>query len=144
MKMIDERLPGRTEAEDRALSPCRKAVEVAERRRVAELEKPFPSTDRGRFGRGERVDALQAALVAAEDALSMRLDELVAERLKLLPEDAEDISTGSDSDRYDDRRYPVTCTSGGRLVPLGGCDRLGPAQDRERWFRDQAAARRKA
>lgn len=144
MKMVDQLLPGRTKVEDRALAPQRRAVEVAERRFQRELGKPMPRTARGIFGRQQRLAALEQAVDDALAALRARLEQLAGERLQLLPNDAIEVGHGGGGggDVWDDRRYPVVCTSGGRLISLGGCSTLGPAQDRVRWFQRALENRR--
>lgn len=143
MKLIEERLPGRTEAEGRALAVHVRKLESAERKLQREGARARPVTERGMAGRLERILLLREEIDNAEAALKKRCDELAAARLKLLPDDATGIQIGaSGGDVWDDRRYPVVCTSKGRLVSLGGCSTLGPAQDRERWFRLAAKRRR--
>ena len=140
--LLDQLLPGRTGAEDEALAPSVRAVEVAERRYQSELAKPLPSTDRGYYGRQERLTSLQQGIAHARAALRARLEQLAEERLAMLPDDATDIGHGGGGgDLWDDRRYPVVCRSSGQLVSLGGCMTLGPAQDRVRWFQDAAERR---
>lgn len=142
--LLDQLLPGRTDAEDKALAPSVRAVEVAERRYRSEVAKPLPPTDRGYYGRHERLTNLQQGIDDARAALRAKLEQLAEERLAMLPQDAMDIGHGGGGgdNLWDDRRYPVVCQSGGQFVSLGGCSTLGPAQDRVRWFQDAAERRR--
>lgn len=144
MKMIDERLPGRSDAEDRALRDLVRKVEIAERKRENEVGAQMPQTDRGRVGRTERMGEQQQSVKDTMAALKTRLDQLAEERLALLPADATEIrhGDGGGGDLRDDRRYPVVCTSAGQTVSLGGCSTQGPAEQRVAWFRDAAERRR--
>ena len=143
MDLIEQRLPGRTDDEERALRDVVHDVETTQRRRSAELGKPAPETPRGMSGRMERMNAHQLSLDEAMAALAAQLDELAAARLALLPADATEIRLGDvPQGVQDDRRHPVVCTSGGETVSLGGCSRIGAAEDRLRWFREAAERRR--
>ncbi|MBA3393669.1 MAG: hypothetical protein H0T89_13555 [Deltaproteobacteria bacterium] len=143
MKIIDERLPGRSDAEDLALRDLVRKVEISERKRENEVSAQMPQTDRGRVGRTERMAEQQQSVKDAMAALKTKLDQLVEERLALLPADATDIRHGDGGgDLRDDRRYPVVCTSAGQTVSLGGCSTQGPAEQRVAWFRDAAERRR--
>lgn len=141
MKLIEERLPGRTQDEDRALRELVRKVESVEKKRELEVGTQMPQTDRGRVGRSERLVGQQQAVNDAIAALTAKVNELAETRLQLLPADATDIKLEHGSGDGDDR-HPVVCTSAGQRVPLGGCATLGPAEDRARWFREAAERRR--
>ncbi|MDQ3368203.1 MAG: hypothetical protein M3680_22495 [Myxococcota bacterium] len=91
MDVIEQRLPDRSEEEERALATCKRALESAEKKLNSELRAPLPGSDRGRLGRQERVEALQRAINERRAALVTMLDELAAARLGPVPTAAPDV-----------------------------------------------------
>lgn len=141
-------LPGRTTAEDDALELSRKAVERANREADKLAHKRLSTSltwaERQVEAKLRAMPAKMSAIAEAERVFRAKAEELAELRRKLLPDEAENVQLTVNGDAHGDTRYLVTCVSRGRVVSLGGCTTRGPAQDRQRWFERELAARRAA
>ncbi len=143
--VTEKMLPGRTAAEESAVKPFEDAVDRTERAVDRVVTKPMPGTQGGIARRlAHQLEVLPGLNGAVDDALAAlaaKLAELGDARRALLPDGATDFRVVCNGDAYDDTRYTVVCTSRWRTVALGGCTTLGPAQERQRWFERELAAR---
>jgi hypothetical protein len=139
--ILAQELPGRTQAEDRALAPALKGVAKAKRIRDRALADARHLTPRTAVTRTEKILEAHRKVEAAEGRLRDAAQALAAARRSSLPDGAADLNVHPDPNCYDDRRYQVACHVGYSLISLGGCVVLGDAWDRKVWFEAELAQR---